>query len=170
MSQKITSKNLSYDSTVPPFLAALQAQVSGSAAPESLLAARRRPAKHRSRSEEAEDEPLIVDEKGNEISLQDQAGSGDKKDSATGIEPAKAEDPSKPSKAQETEKLTGIGISKKRKVGKVVGDEAEARSKPPADEQFNDRGVAAEDKGKTSKNTIRKKPKKIKLSFDEDGE
>ena len=77
MPPKVTSKNLSYASNIPPFLAALQAQASGRTGPDPLIAAQRRSAKKRSSSEEAEDVPLVVDEEGNVVSLEiDRDGGG----------------------------------------------------------------------------------------------
>src|SRR6187549_3213654 len=69
MSQKITAKNLSYNAEPPPFLAALQAQASGSSFPDPILAGRRRPIKPRSGSAEAEDAPVVVDEEGRNVDL-----------------------------------------------------------------------------------------------------
>ncbi|KUI62324.1 hypothetical protein VP1G_09459 [Cytospora mali] len=68
MSQKITGKNLQYDQTLPPFLARLKGQhIADSESPDPILASRRRAAKPRSASEEAEDAPLIVDDDGNVV-------------------------------------------------------------------------------------------------------
>ena len=57
MSQKVTSKNLSYNSSLPPFLAALRAQAGGAPGPDPILANQRRSAKKRSSSEESLSRP-----------------------------------------------------------------------------------------------------------------
>ncbi|KXJ97639.1 hypothetical protein Micbo1qcDRAFT_156591, partial [Microdochium bolleyi] len=79
---KINARNLTYDGTLPPFLARLHGQHSAASdrdgGPDPMLAARRRPGgKKRSASEEAEDAPLVVDEQGNVVSLPGQDGGGD---------------------------------------------------------------------------------------------
>ncbi|KAF4465026.1 hypothetical protein FALBO_8151 [Fusarium albosuccineum] len=164
MPPKITSKNLSYDNTAPPFLAALRAQAAGATGPDPLLAAQRRSAKKRSSSEEAEDVPLVVDEDGNVVSLEvDKDGIVKEpvdhtSDSAVAKEAAK-----------ESESKAAIG-GRKRKVGKVIGEAADE----PADKEAVSRGEKKEkekeaDADKEAKNRKpKKKAKKIKLSFDED--
>ncbi|KAF9878069.1 hypothetical protein CkaCkLH20_04645 [Colletotrichum karsti] len=161
MSDKITSKNLSYDTKIPPFLRALHAQAAGNAAdPDPILSKRRRAAKKRSESEEAEDAPLVVDDEGNVVDVQ--------VDKDGGV----AEDPEKRDEGEtkelkdekrETEKVAGIGASKKRKAGKVIGDGVE--------DAKEDGGVEVKADGKDEdgpkKKAGKKKGKKIKLSFDE---
>lgn len=180
MAQKITSKNLSYDDTLPPFLARLRGQHAASASePDPILASRRRAAKPRSASEEAEDAPLVVDEEGQEVlrgvtvgkdgvvTEELEAGGGD-------VNGEGGDEGSLKGK----EKGAGIGGSKKRKVGKVVGG---------GDEEEDDEGTAPEERSKVGKSKgtssarkndkskepgkEKKKAKKIKLSFgDDDGE
>ncbi|KAF5010585.1 hypothetical protein FDECE_3251 [Fusarium decemcellulare] len=161
MPPKITSKNLSYDNTAPPFLAALRAQAAGATGPDPLLAAQRRSAKKRSSSEEAEDVPLVVDEDGNVVSLEvDKDGivkepADHTPDSVAANEAAK-----------ESESKAAIG-GRKRKVGKVIGEAADE----PADKEAVSRGEKEKeaDADKEAKNRKpKKKAKKIKLSFDED--
>ncbi|WYZ39700.1 hypothetical protein EsH8_IV_000041 [Colletotrichum jinshuiense] len=157
MSDKITSKNLSYDTNIPPFLRALHAQAAGNAAdPDPILSKRRRAGKKRSESEEAEDAPLVVDEDGNVVDVRvDKDGGVDEdqlKKDGEGGEAKEAEE-----KKREAEKVAGIGAGKKRKAGKVVGaDAAEPEDKD-----------APEKDDKSSKTKVaKKKGKKIKLSFD----
>lgn len=160
MPPKITSKNLSYDNSAPPFLAALRAQAAGATGPDPLLAAQRRSAKKRSSSEEAEDVPLVVDEDGNVVNVEvDKDG--------TVKEPANHDsDPSagkESSVKEQPESKAAIG-GRKRKVGKVIGEAAQE----PADKETEGgkKGDAGEEVVKNRK--PKKKAKKIKLSFDED--
>ncbi|KAL6895397.1 hypothetical protein HDV57DRAFT_512001 [Trichoderma longibrachiatum] len=177
MSQKINAKNLSYNSSLPPFLAALRAQASGATGPDPILAAQRRGAKKRSGSEEAEDAPLVVDEHGN--ALEDlkvnkdgtveeavAAAANAEDDAEAEIKDAKS-DAAKKSEAEPARASIG---GRKRKVGKVVGEEAQdgaaetaaAGKKPETSKKETD------DAEETSNRKPKKKAKKIKLSFDED--
>jgi hypothetical protein len=153
-SQKITSKNLSYDNSLPPFLAKLRAQASGATGPDPLLAAQRRSVKKRSDSEEAEDAPLIVDENGNTVTLDlDQDGEVKKQDAAN-------EEKEDEAKVEKKEEKSTIG-AKKRKVGKVIGEAADEK---PEQDSNTDKTAAEPAKDKK----VKKKAKKIKLSFDEE--
>ncbi len=128
MSQKVTSKNLTYDNSLPPFLARLRGQQTAHGGPDPILAAHRRPNQKRSASEEAEDAPVVVDEDGNVISLEDgflageaKRGTGGENDEQ-GDAPRDAED-RRLAQGKEKEKVAGIGGSRKRKVGRVIGEE-----------------------------------------------
>lgn len=163
MPPKITSKNLSYDSSAPPFLAALRARAAGQSGPDPLLAAQRRSAKKRSGSEEAEDVPIVVDEDGNVVNLEVDKDGTVKDDQEYGVA-AEEQAPTK-----EPESKAAIG-GRKRKVGKVVGEAAE---EDDADLKIDGKGDTRDsdkDKGQDeAKNRKpKKKTKKIKLSFDED--
>ncbi|AEO69730.1 3fe1f330-6085-4ec4-a60b-4bee97dfa3c7 [Thermothielavioides terrestris] len=147
---KITAKNLQYTANLPPFLARLRGQHASETdpdGPDPILAARRRPAKPRSGSAEAEDAPLVVDEHGNTLDIAVGADGRVQKRQADEEEeepagPAAAGDvvveqapnskaaPDAAAAAADTvtappppsEKLTGVGDSRrKRKVGRVVG-------------------------------------------------
>ncbi|OLN85484.1 hypothetical protein CCHL11_08041 [Colletotrichum chlorophyti] len=156
MTDKITSKNLSYDTKIPPFLRALHAQAAGNAAdPDPILSKRRRAGKKRSESEEAEDAPLVVDDEGNVVDVRvdkDGAVEDDGKlkdaDGEAAVEKSDAD--------KVAEKVAGIGASKKRKAGKVVG----------ADAGEGDGGEKDADDEGAKKKAGKKKGKKIKLSFD----
>ncbi|CAI4219004.1 unnamed protein product [Parascedosporium putredinis] len=149
MSQKFNAKNLSYNSSVPPFLAALKAQASGSSSsPNPLLAGQRRHGVKRSASADAEDAPSSK-------SPPEEDGTGP--GAETGEDGAKA----------------GAGglsaIGRKRKTAKVIGggandEEANAASSKGANAK-RESGEKADEK-KPAK--PKKKAKKIKLSFDED--
>lgn len=181
MSQpKITSKNLAYDDTLPPFLARLRGQHAAAANdPDPILAAQRRAAKKRSASEDAEDAPLVVGEDGREVVRGVVVGKDGVVTEAEveeeGVETAGEE----AEKAEERERIAGIGGSKKRKVGKIVGagSEDEGEEVAPKKEEGSKAKKGAEtsksEKSGKSKEPAKgkKKAKKIKLSFgDDDGE
>ncbi|XDG00409.1 hypothetical protein ABKA04_000024 [Annulohypoxylon sp. FPYF3050] len=188
---KITSKNLSYSNDLPPFLAKLrgqQDQQRNSDSPDPILAARRRAARPRSASEEAEDAPLVVDEAGNTIAFPGadgdapaETGDGDKE----GKDSGNADDEGGKEREKEREKVAGIGASKKRKVGRVVGgdeDEGPVNTAPRTQskkESLAKSGDKKEAKHPTDQNSKdaksgtkqgKKKAKKIKLSFGDDGD
>lgn len=187
---KLNSKNLSYNSSLPPFLRALHAQTSGEAAsgPDPILAARRRAAKKRSDSEEAEDQPLVVDEDGNVVKV------GVDAEGRLQEEPARGEeDPTEQNneeadgtrRERQKEKVANIGPGRKRKVGRVIGAdsddgeqpgrvksgatateaEAEGSSRPKKEESGGPKDAKIVKKGQSTQPKT-KKAKKIKLSFD----
>ncbi|KAL6894796.1 hypothetical protein GGI43DRAFT_132544 [Trichoderma evansii] len=175
MSQKINSKNLSYSSSLPPFLAALRTQASGASGPDPILSAQRRGGKKRSSSEEAEDAPLIVDEEGNMVGdvkvnkdgtveeLPNDNSHDGPKDG--GAETAQ----SKTNKSEPETTKASIG-GRKRKVGKVVGENAE-NSEPEtsaADKKSEPVKKDQKDAEQATNRKPKKKAKKIKLSFDEE--
>ncbi|KAI0437620.1 hypothetical protein F4803DRAFT_141940 [Xylaria telfairii] len=129
MSQKITSKNLTYDNSLPPFLARLRGQQTAHSGPDPILAAQRRPGQKRSASEEAEDAPVVIDEDGNVVYLRD--GELEGEDSSAQKEANGKEEPSSNDETEagdlaqgkEREKVAGIGASRKRKVGRIIGEE-----------------------------------------------
>ncbi|KAM0819101.1 hypothetical protein AB5N19_04916 [Seiridium cardinale] len=185
MPDKITSKNLAYDQSLPPFLARLRGQQTSNAnSPDPILAARRRPGRVRTASEEADDAPVVVDEEGNVVQLK--AGQLD----ANGEVEAAAADSSRKDDAvakdaevaAEKEKVAGIGAAKKRKVGKVIGgddeeedgaggaDAAIAKAVKATKKLANEPAKKEEKKSapKASEKGGKKKAKKIKLSFGDD--
>ncbi|KAM0430957.1 hypothetical protein ACHAPT_005591 [Fusarium lateritium] len=160
MPPKITSKNLSYDNSAPPFLAALRAQAAGATGPDPLLAAQRRSAKKRSNSEEAEDAPLVVDEDGNVVDLEVDKDGTVKESANHGLDSSTEKEPVK-----EPESKAAIG-GRKRKVGKVIGEAADEPADKETDGKKDREGDA--DKEAVKNRKPKKKAKKIKLSFDED--
>lgn len=144
MSQKITSKNLTYDTALPPFLARLRGQQAAArnGGPDPILAANRRPGQKRSASEEAEDAPVVVDESGNVVELRDgllSLDGEDEKDAKEGEEGRKggeegeegkdsAGSSSNREREKEKEKVAGIGASRKRKAGRVIGEKRHSGS------------------------------------------
>ncbi|KAI0097139.1 hypothetical protein F4814DRAFT_434526 [Daldinia grandis] len=184
---KITSKNLAYSSDLPPFLAKLHGQHQqqrDSDAPDPILAAQRRAARPRSASEEAEDAPLIVDEAGNTVTLPSGADTdADVNVSADDDVNSRNDVGVDNGKERGKEKTAGIGAGKKRKVGRVVGgtdeDEVEdeqrkllrgteGREKEGNFSAKNSNKPAADTKSRTKQ--TKKKAKKIKLSFNDEGD
>lgn len=192
MSQKITSKNLSYDTTLPPFLARLHGQHQqhlSSDSPDPILAARRRPgARVRSASEEAEDAPLVVDERGNVVQLDVDEESGDvvkgeegsntKEEAGGGDAGEKGKESTARAAGSKDAavKVAGIGAGKKRKVGRVigVGEDGDDESREADSKRVATKTTESDAKPTTSAKQPPKKKakkKKIQLSFgDDDGE
>jgi hypothetical protein len=136
MADKVTAKNLSYTRALPPFLAKLQNQTTHdaeTAGPDPLLAGRRRHAKPRSASEEAEDAPVVVDEAGREVVEGVRVGGDGSLKMVEGTDPEKKEaeednDVKRDREADgevEKEKVAAIGAGKKRKAGRVIGQDGE---------------------------------------------
>ncbi|KAI0506718.1 hypothetical protein F5B22DRAFT_434308 [Xylaria bambusicola] len=203
MSQKITSKNLTYDNSLPPFLARLRGQATAHSGPDPILAAHRRPGQKRSASEEAEDAPVVVDEAGNVISFPEEDEKPETREE-NGKSDTNTQNDEESALAQgkekEKEKVAGIGGSRKRKVGRVIGeqqhsDDEKMRTTKKKNGNVDDDIAKAsaevrnligdggpdpakaliekpkEAPQKTVKSTKKKPAKKIKLSFgDDDGE
>ncbi|RFU26496.1 hypothetical protein B7463_g9831, partial [Scytalidium lignicola] len=184
---KITSKNLHYDTTLPPFLARLQANQGASDGRHEFTVAR--PKKPRNAEEDAEDEPVVFDEVSGESltrkeweeRAQEETKSKDKdedeKDGGGGQELSREE-----GNERVKEKIAEIGVAKKRKAGKVIGgddedesDEAKVISKK-TDGKKIERASASADRSATKSEGKKlekggkasKKGKKIKLSFGDD--
>ncbi|QSZ37011.1 hypothetical protein DSL72_009103 [Monilinia vaccinii-corymbosi] len=172
---KITPKNLTYDSTLPPFLQRLQANHPSNDGRHEFR--RARPTKPRDEDEERESEPVVFDEAtGETLSREEWERRAEK---AEGGEEEEEKEEEEQERKGEATKAAVIGVSKKRKVGKVIGrseDEDEKENgakvndkmsskkdagKPKSEE--SDKAGAGEKK-KTSKIPA-KKGKKIKLSF-----
>lgn len=188
MSNKITGKNLHYDQSLPPFLARLKGQHAVDAdSPDPILASRRRQAKPRSASQDAEHAPLIVDDDGNVLAGVEVAADGTVTANEEAGPGAGGDGDSRKADGDKDGGLEGkgatIGGSKKRKLGRVVGADAEddeqgnhasakqekaspgAHPRPTANSK-----AATEDKTKGPAKP-KKKAKKIKLSFgDDDGD
>ncbi|KAK4463873.1 hypothetical protein QBC42DRAFT_345103 [Cladorrhinum samala] len=179
MSQKITAKNLQYSSNLPPFLARLRGEAQhDSDRPDPILAARRRPVKPRSGSAEAEDAPTIVDEHGNVVDDVTLGRDGSVKEregpstSTTTNDKEEGEDIKVDGvkTASAAEKVASIGLGKKRKVGKVIGgeaDEEQGTSDAAAGAARSTDAKHQKDEG-VAKSKPKKKAKKIKLSFGDD--
>ncbi|KAK4039398.1 hypothetical protein C8A01DRAFT_47117 [Parachaetomium inaequale] len=194
MSHKITAKNLQYNTALPPFLARLRGEHASAAdrdAPDPILAARRRPVKPRSGSAEAEDAPLVLDEHGNAVDVTVSAdGTVREKEATTTADRQQEEGSTGEDKlagaeaaAAAGEKLAGVGDQRrKRKIGKVVGADAEEedgvgeKNGKGGEHWRSDTAGAtttAQDTKKVNsaaaaKAKTKKKAKKIKLSFGDD--
>ena len=170
MSGKIKSKDLSYDSSLPPFLQRLRAQNTGygdDGDPDRHQVPLARPKK--AKNPDDDDGPTFVDESGETVSKADyerrlkgdvtgeETGDnvtgeleGDGKPEASGALPAD-------SKPRVEQKLTDGAAIKKRKVAKVVGDEDEDGS-----------SKLEKDIAPKAVKKAKKKAKPIKLAFDDD--
>lgn len=165
MSQKINSKNLSYDTSLPPFLAAMRAQAGGGG-DQAPSIGRRQLGKKRSDSEEAEDAPVVLDEDGNvvDVDFEKDGTVRQREDEDEGKADEGEGEARKEGGAEASAKSAASIGGRKRKVGKVIGDAAEDKtaSSEAAKADKNDK----EDHPKEKK--VKKKAKKIKLSFDEE--
>ncbi|RDL39492.1 uncharacterized protein BP5553_03832 [Venustampulla echinocandica] len=182
---KINAKNLSYDNSLPPFLARLQAANSTSDGRQEFHIAR--PKKARTADEEAEDDPVYFDERTGETLTKAEweereskaDGDEDEDDKNTGKDDKGVEDGAAQGlKDGEKVKVASIGASKKRKLGKIVGVSEEAEEDDEDQSRNKERGPstktkalkaaeseAAGKKKPTIKGKSAKKGKKIKLSF-----
>jgi hypothetical protein len=164
---KITPKNLSYDNTLPPFLQRLQANNASRDGRNEFQSAR--PKKARNAEDDAEDEPVYFDEESGETLTKkeweekDKAEEGGQGEEENGGETKEAL--SRQKRETEKEKIAAIGVSKKRKVGKVIGAEDEDEKGDIVGELKK----AEKPEGKkVEKGKSAKKGKKIKLSFGDD--
>lgn len=173
MSQKVTSKNLSYSSDLPPFLRALHAQAGSSDEPSTT--GQRRSTKKRSGSEEAEDAPLVVDEDGNVVDVEvdkegvvKSGGDGDATLDDAGGGGGGGEDGGGKKEAAGSGKPV-IG-ARKRKVGRVIGEAAEEDPGKTSKGSITGSGAKGGDVGTDGpkEKKTKKKTKKIKLSFDDE--
>ncbi|KAK4186697.1 hypothetical protein QBC35DRAFT_386644 [Podospora australis] len=193
MPGKTNAKNLQYNTTLPPFLARLRGEApSDPNSPDPILVARRRPNKKRSGSAEAEDLPTVVDEHGNTVSNVTLGADGsatvlDHEDSNNGktgeaAAAAPSDDKAVSTTTEKDGQKTSIGANKKRKVGKVIGRDADEEDdngegkQPPAKKgkpATSTKAAAETDKKEddsTPKPKAKKKIKKIKLSFGDEEE
>lgn len=184
---KITPKNLSYDSTLPPFLARLQAANQGNDRHQFSVA---RPKKQRTAEDEAEDEPVYFNEESGETLTKSEWESKEEEESkfgeADGVAEAVGNGAGTGEKTEEgernereREKVAAIGGARKRKAGKVVGgdgdeeeEEAESTLAKKLEEVKGDKMMKTatskeEYKKGDNKPKPAKKAKKIKLSFDD---
>ncbi|KAI0396970.1 hypothetical protein F5Y17DRAFT_46986 [Xylariaceae sp. FL0594] len=152
MSQKLSAKNLHYDSSLPPFLARLRGQQEAErthGGPDPILAAHRRPGQKRSTSEEAEDAPLIVDEEGNVVDYptasrdrgddkNNPSSKGGEQEGDRGGKDTGREKESQGDDEREKEKVATIGASRKRKVGRVVAVASEKQSESESESEKDD--------------------------------
>lgn len=170
MSGKIKAKDLSYDSALPPFLQRLHAQNAGRGDTDRHERAIARP--KRAKDPNDDDGPTVVDESGetltkNEVAHLTNDSAAKDEDSTMGGkladdgEPAALRADVKHEAQRADQKVTDGTAQKKRKVGKVVGEED--------DEVENDAkrlNLVSKPSSKAAKKP-KKKAKPIKLAFDE---
>lgn len=156
MSPKLQAKNLTYDTSLPPFLQRLRALNTSSTdgRHERPLA---RPKRARNADDDAEDEPTYVDEAGVGLDGAELRSLGLTKGAAGEEEEAAAEEEEEGEKERETEKMAAIGAARRRKVGKVVGADEDAAG-----------AAAPKDEAQQAAPKPKKKAKKVKLSFGDD--
>ncbi|KAF7955696.1 hypothetical protein EAE96_004622 [Botrytis aclada] len=186
---KITPKNLSYDSTLPPFLQRLQsahASSTSSGRHEFSIARARKPVDE---DLERESEPVVFDEaSGDTVSKEEwerrEREREEGKEGGTKENEGEGEEAEMEMEKKESAKMSvGIGGSKKRKVGKVIaGLEEEENEMGEEGERSDDKSLNKTDIGnqkkdesgktgaasKTKPKAAAKKGKKIKLSFGDD--
>lgn len=158
------AKNLAYIKQEPSFLRKLREQ-HGSDRSNVQIA---RPKKDRLKTSDGdEDEPTIVDESGETVEKAEweerlkkeqegpgadqKAGNGDGDDGYVKSLETNTD-------GREKQQIADLGATKKRKVGRVIGSEGEGGAMVSDDKKVEK---------KTTSTTIKKRPKKIKLSFDE---
>lgn len=158
VSPKITSKSLSYDASLPPFLQRLRAENTGgsTAAP--------RPKRAPNPDADEEDEPVYVDEEGAALDDSELHSLGvTKKGAEKGDESAGDAKPEVAGELQrKEEKIAEIGGARKRKAGRVVGAPEEEEDKG------SDKRDTTSGKDKQAPQQKKKKVKKVKLSFGDD--
>ncbi|TGO39462.1 hypothetical protein BHYA_0053g00170 [Botrytis hyacinthi] len=182
---KITSKNLSYDSTLPPFLQRLQSNHASSSDGRHEFTISR-PRKPIDEDAERESEPVVFDEVSGETLSREEWERREKEREEEGGGKETEEGEGEEIEKKESAKMAvGIGGSKKRKVGKVIGGlEDEESDKGEEEEKSDNRSSSKKDTGnekkseggkvgatatsKTKPKAAAKKGKKIKLSFGDD--
>lgn len=167
---KIKSKELSYEANLPPFLQRLHAQKAGHGDPDRHERQLARP--KRANAETEDDGPTVIDESGETVSkeeLDKMTTTDTAADEVPINELVKGDSigdasPKASGAIQRTseQKLSDGTATKKRKVGRVVGDDDREDHASPTNE--ND---AASNKHKLAKK-VKKKVKPIKLAFDND--
>lgn len=175
-SDKIKYKDLSYDSSLPPFLQRLHAQKAGLGDSDRHERPIARP--KRAKAHEEEDEPTVVDESGETVTKAEfdkmtaNLASDGQKDSGHITGKLEADDEAMVSGAiqsdsvapKQDQKLTDGTATKKRKAAKVIGED-EAREGKEDDDPVKDGDDSAVKK--VSKKA-KKKAKPIKLAFDDE--
>lgn len=171
---KIKSKDLSYESTLPPFLQRLHAQKAGRGDEDRHERPVARPKRAKANAED--DEPTVVDESGETLSKEElermtSAASGEVEEGGNVKGGVEGEPEPKASGAlpddevkRGEQKVTDGTAMKKRKVAKVVGEGAD-------DANGEEGALTKDDPGATkAAKKIKKKAKPIKLAFDDEDE
>ncbi|KAK3708577.1 hypothetical protein LTR37_011472 [Vermiconidia calcicola] len=162
---KIKSKDLSYENNLPPFLQRLHAQKAGLGDQDRHERQIARP--KRAKADDEDDGPTVVDESGELVSKEQMEEklepAGD--DGADTHVNGTLEGDGEP-RASGAIQTHGTAMKKKRKLGKVVGED-ENREEPKDAVETG----AVDDSGATKKSVKKaKKNKPIKLAFDDNDE
>lgn len=170
---KIKAKDLTYESTLPPFLQRLHAQNAGRGDQDRHERPIARPT--RAKAHDEDDEPTVVDEAGETVSKGElenmsSAQDGDARGEDENVNTVgekyakpKASGATQDEVQRSDQKITDGTATKKRKVAKVVGEDDEAETSINANGK--DEAVT-----KQVIKKAKKKAKPIKLAFDEDDE
>lgn len=172
MSEKIKSKDLNYDKSLPPFLQRLHAQKAGRGDTDRHEQPIARAKRAKNPDDDDDDGPTVIDESGDTVSKEEYerltkpgaAASGDTANVTGDFDPtaepkasgALPVDDAAESKRAEA-KVTDGTAQKKRKVAKVVGDDEHGP------EPTNDEPAVK----KLTKKVKGKKSKPVKLAFDD---
>jgi Domain of unknown function (DUF4604) len=174
------AKNLTYDKKQPAFLQRLKAEYAGDKNNVQFA----RPNKSRLKTgDEGEDDPAIVDETGESVGREvweemlrkekegDREGKGD--GAAAEVKEAEAKDEMAREESRDgsRQKVAEVGAGKKRKVVKVIGDGRvnESSRTQGFSETHGEKEGGQKAKGEDSAK-LKKRAKKIKLSFDDPGD
>lgn len=162
---KITPKNLHYNTTLPPFLARMQAGHAERDGRHEFDVAR--PRKQRDAAADAEDEPVYFDEETGESLTKMEWEEREKKEEGENEEEKESRgDEKQVDKGERVRKENMAVIGgpiKKRKMGKVVGGEDDGE-----DDVVKEKKGKEDQTTKPEKSKSAKKGKKIKLSFGDD--
>lgn len=176
-SDKIKSKDLSYESTLPPLLQRLHDQKAGYGDQDRHERPIARP--KRAKAHEDEDEPTVIDESGETVSKEELAkmtSAGGQNDQAEPLQEGGNVTGSVTNKdealvsgalpdsgtSHQDQKLTDGTATKKRKVAKVIG------GADPEDDETAPKGERDDSTVIQAKKRTKKKAKPVKLGFGED--
>lgn len=180
---KITPKNLSYDTSLPPFLQRLKGEFAGPSdgRHERAIA---RPKRTRDADADAEDEPAYVDEETNHTLSKEEytalvgadkniekenSVDGSAREEEAGKEYKEGKDEAN-SRVMEKERIAGIGVAKRRKIGKVIGEAGEENGEIGKKDVRSETKPKAGSVKKAEAPRSKKKDKMVKLSFNDDEE
>lgn len=160
---KFKPKDLTYDTTLPPFLARLQAQSAGG--PASYQSAR--PKRPRNAEEDAEDEPVVFDEgSGRTLTRGEWEAEEAEREAAEGDGGKMNGEGEGKKEGREGDGMgegkVAIGGGRKRKVGKVVGGDGDGEDAEGGEkEDMGSRGEMAKTKDKDGEKSVKSAGKKI---------
>jgi hypothetical protein len=178
MSGRIKAKDLSYDSSLPPFLQRLHAQNAGRGDTDRHERPQARPKRQKEPNDD--DGPTVVDGSGESVSREefekmtkaealesptgDVAGAGKGEVEDGDALKASGALPEESKRAEQKVTVTdGLATKKKRKAGKIVGEENDA-----GDEEKEEKGQDGDGVVQKVAKKIKKKAKPIKLAFDDE--